>query len=400
MIKKIAVENFRSIERAEVELAPLVVLYGPTASGKSSLLYAPLVLKNFIVNPNRPADGYFHIGFMDLGGFDECVYNHESFRKVAVGMSFEEKEGQPASYKLSFSKDKGAIRQEWVDLVMECEIPVPYGLNQTFAFSRSEANEVYTINWNGISCSVSPQSPTPSTLQRSREIAESVNAVGEKIKSVDVAPHRRGFFKQNYTSVPISPTPTTEDEVASLIINDPNLAPRISVYAEEIFERDFRLYVPPGTATVFFQTTEKKSRTPGLLVNDGFGVNQVIYLLAKLLRPDVRTLLIEEPEVHLHPTALRNFARQLCTIVREEKKQIILTTHSELFVSSLLATVAEGKLSPEEIYCYLCLKERRNTVFKAQKVQKSGQIEGGLTTFIEAELEDLQKLLGISGRQR
>jgi AAA15 family ATPase/GTPase len=50
MIKKIAVENFRSIEHAEVELAPLVILYGPTASGKSSLLYPLLVLKNFILD--------------------------------------------------------------------------------------------------------------------------------------------------------------------------------------------------------------------------------------------------------------------------------------------------------------------------------------------------------------
>jgi hypothetical protein len=344
MIKKIAVENFRSIEHAEVELAPLVVLYGPTASGKSSLLYAPLVLKNFIVNPNRPADGYFHIGFMDLGGFDQCVFNHEGSRKVSVGVWFEEKAGQHTSYKLSFSKDKGTIYQNWGDLVLECEIPVPYGLNQTFSFSHSEHEEEYVVNWNGISCSVTPKNPTSSTQQRSREIAESINAIGEKIKGIDIAPHRRGFFKPNYTSVSVSPTPTTEDEVASLIINDPNLAPRISVYAEEIFKRDFRLYVPPGTATVFFQTTEKKSRTPGLLVNDGFGVNQVIYLLAKLLRSDVRTLLVEEPEVHLHPTAVRNFARQLCAIVREEKKQLILTTHSELFVSSLLATVAEGKL--------------------------------------------------------
>ncbi len=400
MIKKIAVENFRSIEHAEVELAPLVVLYGPTASGKSSLLYALLVLKNFIVNPNRPADGYLHIGFMDLGGFDQCVFNHEGSRKVSVGVWFEEKAGQPASYKLSFSKDKGTIYQNWGDLVLECEIPVPYGLNKTSSFRYLEREEEYVVNWNGISCSVTPKNPTSSTQQRSREIAESINAIGEKIKGIDIAPHRRGFFKPNYTSVSVSPTPTTEDEVASLIINDPNLAPRISVYAEEIFKRDFRLYVPPGTATVFFQTTDKKSRTPGLLVNDGFGVNQVIYLLAKLLRSDARTLLVEEPEVHLHPTAVRNFARQLCAIVREEKKQLILTTHSELFVSSLLATVAEGKLSPEEIRCYLCLKERRNTVFKPQKVQKNGQIEGGLTTFVEAELEDLQKLLGIGGRQR
>jgi len=51
MIKKIAVENFRSIEHAEVELAPLVVLYGPTASGKSSLLYRSPCLEEFHSEP-------------------------------------------------------------------------------------------------------------------------------------------------------------------------------------------------------------------------------------------------------------------------------------------------------------------------------------------------------------
>jgi energy-coupling factor transporter ATP-binding protein EcfA2 len=395
MLTTITIDNFRSIEHTELELAPLVVLYGPTASGKSSLLYALLVLKNFVVNPNRPADGYLHLGFMDLGGFEQCVFNHENEREMSIGVFSNEENKSSASYRLSFSRNKGTIQQKWGNLVLEGEVPIPYGLNQTFPFTHSESDEEYMINWNGIACSVSPQKPTATTQQRARQIAESVNAIPEKIKAVDAAPHRRGFFKPSYTNVPISPTPTAEDEVASLIINDPNLAPRISAYAEEIFERDFRLYVPPGTATVFFQTTEKKSRTPGLLVNDGFGVNQVVYLLAKLLRVDVKTLVIEEPEIHLHPTALRNFTRQLCAIAHEEKKQMIFTTHSESFISSLLASIAEGMLTPGEIKCCLCAKEGRRTTFKPQVVQRNGQIEGGLTTFVEAELEDLKKLLGI-----
>lgn len=52
-------------------------------------------------------------------------------------------------------------------------------------------------------------------------------------------------------------------------------------------------------------------------------------------------------------------------------------------------------LTPGEIKCYLCAKEGRKTAFKPQVVQRNGQIEGGLTTFVEAELEDLKKLLGI-----
>lgn len=397
MMKNVKIDNFRSIEHADVELAPIVVLYGPTSSGKSSLLYALLVLRNFIVNPNRPADGYFHLGFMDLGGFDQCVFNHEVSRETAVWVTYDEKEGRNGSYKLWFSKSKGTVYQKWENLILEGEVSIPYGLNQTFQFTYSIKDEEYMINWNGISCSAVPKTPTPATQQTAHQIAESLNSMAEEIKAIDIAPHRRGFFKPNYTSVPVSPTPTTEDEVASLIINDPNLAPRISVYAEEIFGRDFRLYVPPGTATVYFQTTEKRSKTPGLLVNDGFGVNQVIYLLAKILRSDVRTILIEEPEVHLHPTALRNFARQLCSITREEEKQIIFTTHSEFFVSSLLATIAEGKFASDDIRCYFCSKEGRKTTFSDQKVQKNGQIEGGLKSFVQAELEDLEKMLGLSG---
>lgn len=395
MISKITLANFRSIEHAELELAPLVVFYGPTASGKSSLLYAALVLRNFVINPNRAADGFFHLGFMDLGGFDESVFNHDKQREVSVAIHHQV-DGKTTSYKLSFSKNKGRIEQKWGDLLLEGEVPIPYGMNQTFPFIYSEDNEEYAINWNGISCSVSPKNPTMQTQQVAQNIATSLNSSAEVIKAIDIAPHRRGFFKPNYTTVPVSSTPTTEDEVASIIINDPNLAPRVSVYAEEILGRDFRLYTPPGTATVFFQTTDKKSKTPALLVNDGFGVNQVVYLLAKMLRSDVQTTLIEEPEVHLHPTALRKFAKQLSVIAREEKKQIIFTTHSELFLSALLTSVAEGSLSPRDIRCYLTLKEGRRTTFKAQGVQENGQIEGGLITFVEAELEDLKRILGIS----
>ena len=227
------------------------------------------------------------------------------------------------------------------------------------------------------------------------QLASRFNRITEQIKAIDIAPHRRGFYKASYTPSSVTHTPVSEDEVATLIINDPHMAPKISEYAEAILRRDFRLYIPPGTATVFFQSTDKDARVPGLLVNDGFGVNQIIYLLAKMLRPEVRTLLIEEPEVHLHPSVLRKFAREVCTLVKKERKQIVLTTHSEQFVSSVLTAVSEGHFGPEGLKCYLVTKEDRQTFFEAQNVNEKGQIDGGLASFVEAELEDLKRMIGI-----
>ncbi len=57
--------------------------------------------------------------------------------------------------------------------------------------------------------------------------------------------------------------------------------------------------------------------------------------------------------------------------------------------------MAEGLIEPDDLCCYLTTKEKRATVCKGQKADRAGQIEGGLTSFVEAELEDLRKFLGI-----
>ena len=46
-------KNFRSLEEATIEVAPLTVVYGPNGSGKSSLIYGLLTLRNFLTNPNQ-----------------------------------------------------------------------------------------------------------------------------------------------------------------------------------------------------------------------------------------------------------------------------------------------------------------------------------------------------------
>jgi hypothetical protein len=291
--------------------------------------------------------------------------------------------------------DADLIEQtEFLD--MASKVPIPYGANQSWPYPYAEKDEEFAINWNGFASTVSSKSGTPEGQAKAAKVAEALNTPVEAIKRVDVCPHRRGFFKPSYSPAPLTPTPTSEDEVATLIINDQNAPPRISINTMEIFDRDFRTYTPPGTATTFLQTTEQKgARVPGLLVNDGFGVNQVVYMLAKIHRPEVETVLIEEPEIHLHPTVIRRFARVLAHLATEEEKQLVFTTHSEQFLLSILACVKEGALKPDQVRCYHVVREGKKTAFNHAPVSSDGQVSGGLSSFLEGELEDIKSFLSV-----
>lgn len=391
MLTQLKINNFRSIESCNVEFAPITIFYGPTSAGKSTLFYALLVLRNFILNPNQAIDGLFNIGFQNLGGFDACVFNHAPGKEVGVMASFGKR-----GYTVVFQKTEAAIMEESEFGTMGLKVPIPYPANQTAPFPYSEKDEEFLINWNGFASTVSSKTAVPEAQARAVAIAQALNAPAEAIKRVDICPHRRGFFKPTYTATPLTPTPTSEDEVATLIINDPNTAPRISINTIEIFDRDFRTHTVPGTATTLFQTTEQTAaRVPGFLVNDGFGVNQVVYMLAKIHRPETETVFIEEPEIHLHPTVIRKFARVLVRLATEEGKQMAFTTHSADFLVALLACVKEKLLSPQQLRCYHVSREKKQTIFNYEPVTDDGQISGGLSSFVQGELQDFKSFLSV-----
>ncbi|HEY4641267.1 MAG TPA: ATP-binding protein [Thermoanaerobaculia bacterium] len=396
MLTKVAIGNFRSIERAELKLGRITVLFGATSAGKSSLFYALLALRNFVLNPAQPVDGLFNLGFQNLGGFDACIFNHQQYSAMHVETEFDL--GIAGGlYSLDLRSDLAALKTRFSDgFEMSTTVAVPFNLSKNWSFTREIDGEKFTIHWNGIGSTVKPEEFSSENEFTAFRLAAYFNGPVESLKRIDICPHRRGFFKPNYTAVPLSPTPTTEDEVASLIISDHNAAPRISLDTTDIFGRDFRTFTPPGTATTFFQTMDRGARVPSWLVNDGFGVNQVVYMLSKIHRPDVQTILVEEPEVHLHPTIVRKFARAIARIALEDDKQIIFTTHSEQFLLSLLACVKEKLITPDDLICYHVTRPQRQSVFELQAVSPEGQISGGLSSFVESELADIRTFLETS----
>lgn len=74
MITKLFIENYRSIRKAELPLSKINVLTGANNSGKSSVLFAALTLKSLVSNPNRQLDDVLTFPFLNLGGFEQIVF--------------------------------------------------------------------------------------------------------------------------------------------------------------------------------------------------------------------------------------------------------------------------------------------------------------------------------------
>lgn len=394
-IKQLRISNFRSIEFASINIKPITVIYGPNSSGKSSILYAPLVLKNAILNPNQQISSFFNLLFSNLGGFEQVVFRHDPGFGISISIVFESRFGD-INYGVSCRMDgTGAFYLE-VDKLFSQKLNVtfPYPLNMSQSFEVELDQQRVEITWNGITLDSRTQ-PIPTA---GMELIREVNGAIEAIKSIGVSPLRRGFTKPVYSQVPITAQLISEDEVVTYLMAPPGyLLHKVDRSVERIFGLSLRHYIPPGTTMIHLRAVDEKGRAAEL-VNEGFGINQAVYMLCKVLDDLSKVVMIEEPEIHLHPTSQKRLMEVLSEVAKEEKKSFILTTHSENIVTALLSLVAEHRLSNEDVACYLCVKDKNTgrTVITEQRVTSDGQIEGGLLSFMEEELQYLKRLLKIT----
>ena len=129
------------------------------------------------------------------------------------------------------------------------------------------------------------------------------------------------------------------------------------------------------------------------LLMEGFGANALVQLLFEVVRA-VRgaTVLIEEPEIHLHPKAQADLASVLVEQAKADEKQLIMTTHSEHIVGRLLTSVAEGKIGADELAIYSFEKNEEGVCSASEiEVNERGQVTGGLKSFFETDLNEMRR---------
>jgi predicted ATPase len=183
-----------------------------------------------------------------------------------------------------------------------------------------------------------------------------------------------------------------EQETATNLVDSRPLEKQISSLIGKITGVGLRAQTVPAQSVVVKAETSVGDVN---VVSEGFGTNALI-LLAHQLTSSAKgaTVMIEEPEIHLHPRAQASVASVLVDEAKAENKQLITTTHSEHILGRLLTLVAEKKLAVDELAIYAFEKDEEGVCTASQlDVTEDGRVKGGIKDFFESELEEVNRYM-------
>jgi len=135
----------------------------------------------------------------------------------------------------------------------------------------------------------------------------------------------------------------------------------------------------------------RDTKSPEASLTDvGFGVSQILPALVLLYYvPEGSTVLMEQPEIHLHPSVQSGLADVILKVAQTRNVQVIVESHSEHFLRRLQRLVAEEKSDPEEVKLYFCENNNGRSELHDLKLNIFGEIENWPDNFFGDELGEV-----------
>lgn len=161
---------------------------------------------------------------------------------------------------------------------------------------------------------------------------------------------------------------------------------------------------------------EVKIKTPGApdwvdLPDVGFGVSQVLPVVVQCFyAPAGSILFIEQPELHLHPSAQANLADLFIDALASREDgtprniQLIIETHSEHFLNRLQRRIAEDDptrpIKSGDIACYFARTTGQESSLEALQMDLFGNIQNWPPNFFGDSMGDLMAMQKAAAERR
>lgn len=105
--------------------------------------------------------------------------------------------------------------------------------------------------------------------------------------------------------------------------------------------------------------------------------------------PGGSTLLLEQPEIHLHPFAQAALADVLIDSIKNRNLQIIVESHSEHLLRRIQRRIAREVLKPDDTALYFCKLENGTSAIEKLDVNTYGYITNWPKNFFGDEMGEL-----------
>jgi hypothetical protein len=433
MLKRIRLKNFKLHEDTLIEAAPVTVFIGPNNTGKSSIFQALLALRQAAVRGDkvfcRPLERsqtsqeqpYLFPGgeLVDLGDFKQVVRRGHGNLEIELAGDYTDDMSNNAFllFKVEFRVtirennlvahsgmlDTGAAayglgRWEWMGGAHPGSISMP------FPIAGIQANLSPTDNFRLIFLSSynPPRGSSPQAMATANLIGQRLSeTVPRLLQSLHPILPIRGFEEWGYPLPSFRPTGlelvSLSDRalaLAALLAYDRNLEEEVSKQLEDLLGIQIRFeLLPPKKVTIWAKAAANQK--PGTLFgNEGTGANQLPFILVPIaLAQPKETILLSEPEVHLHPKKQCELMRMLLRVAKKKNIQFFIETHSEHVLHVILNAVGRGDWAKDDVALHYFENVEGTAQVKRLGINEHGQVDGGLPGFFDQSLAELTEYL-------
>lgn len=339
-------------EAEPIALRPLNVVIGPNGSGKSNLIEAVGLLQAAPRELAAPVS--------EGGGVQAWLF--QGMKGTASLEAVIEYPGGavPLRYRLAFTErgQRFALAEERLEEAR----PRPGNDETTTYFGRDDGHLVIDVQGEQRRLRPEDVHPELSILAQRKDPDQypELTWLGEAFRQIRI--YREWSFGRRSVVRTAQRTDLPNDFLAEdthnlgLVLNrlrrDPEVKEKLLAQLRVLYDgiEDFDVSVEGGTVQVFLQ--EGRFTVPATRLSDG--TLRYLCLLTVLCHPKPPPLLvIEEPELGLHPDVLPSLVRLL--VEASERAQLIVTTHSDILVDALTET-------PEAVL--VCEKQGESTVMR------------------------------------
>ena len=447
MIKKLRLVNFKSWEDTkEIKLSSLSGFFGPNSSGKTSLIQSLLLLKQTVESSDRKLTldfGKAESSIVELGSFVDTIFKHEITRSLEFYLDWDLSnalkiinpenqretlfEGQEMGFSTIIDKTNGdapIVKQMKYVFAkgsfsfnrLSIKPKITYSLDSQkddFQFKMTPGRKWYSfapIKFYGFPDDVKFH------YQNAGFLSDFQFELEQLFSRIFYLGPLRDYPKREYTWSGEQPTDMGrrgERAIDAILVSDSRnykisrgkgnskwlLSQFVAHWLKELeLIHSFNIK-PLVEGSNYYRVWVRKTPDSSevLLTDVGFGVSQILPVITLCYyAPEGSTILIEQPEIHLHPKVQAGLADVFIHATKTRNIQIILESHSEHLLRRLQRRTAEfgindneNSVNHENINLYFCETVKGASAIKALQLDTFGNIQNYPDNFFGDEFGEI-----------